>query len=43
MAVFDFNSTPGEENKAICTYETFASDEAEATADKPIMYVHKSN
>ena len=37
MAVFDFNNTPGEENKAICTYETFASDEPEATADKPIM------
>lgn len=37
MAVFDFNNTPGEENKAICTYETFTSDEPEATADKPIM------
>ena len=43
MPVFDFNSVPDEEKKnAVCTYETFMSNEESATPEKPILFPAKS-
>lgn len=41
MPVFDFNNTP-EGEKAICTYETFKSNENKPSANKPIMLLDNS-
>ena len=41
MPVFDFNNTP-EGEKAICTYETFKSNENKPSAEKPIMLLDNS-
>ena len=38
MPVFDFTSTPEDNNKdVVCTYTTFSSNEREATPEKPIL------
>ncbi len=37
MPVFDFNSTPETETRAVCTYTTFQSNESESTQEKPIL------
>lgn len=39
MPVFDFSDKPDANAPAICTYETFASSENIATAEKPIMII----
>ena len=41
MPVFDFNNAP-EGEKAICTYETFKSNENKPSAEKPIMLLDNS-
>ena len=44
MPVFDFNSVPDEEKKnAVCTYETFMSNEESATPEKPILVIDNKN
>ena len=44
MPVFDFNSVPDEEKKnAVCTYETFMSNEESATPEKPILIIDNKN
>lgn len=37
MPVFDFSNTPDEKKDAICTYETFHSNESVPSAEHPIM------
>ena len=39
MPVFDFSEKANEKGEAICTYVTFASEEHEASAEKPIMVI----
>ena len=43
MAVFDFSNSPSDNKEAICTYETFASNESEATEDNPILVLDNKN
>ena len=37
MPVFDFSNTPDEKKDAVCTYETFHSNESVPSAEHPIM------
>lgn len=37
MPVFDFANEPVDKSEAVCTFETFASNEPEATFEKPIL------
>ena len=39
MAVFDFKNTPEDKAKAVCTYTTFQSSEANPSPEKPIMLI----
>ena len=39
MAVFDFKNTPEDKAKAVCTYTTFQSGEANPSPEKPIMLI----
>lgn len=39
MPVFDFKNSPEDKNKSVCTYTTFKSNEAEPSAEKPIMLI----
>ena len=43
MPVFDFSNTPSDNKEAICTYETFASNESVATEENPILVLDNSN
>lgn len=43
MPVFDFSDKPDTNAPAICTYETFTSNENVATAEKPIMIIANDN
>ena len=45
MPVFDFSSTPENENKQdpICTYTTFSSNEGSASVEKPILILDNSS
>ena len=42
MPVFDFNNTPKEKNAGVCTYTTFLSNEAQASAEKPMLLLDNS-
>ena len=37
MPVFEFNSQPDEQARAVCTYTVFQSSEPEASPEKPIL------
>jgi ATP-dependent Lon protease len=43
MPVFDFSNSPSDKKEAICTYETFASNESVATEENPILVLDNSN
>ena len=43
MAVFDFSNSPSDKKEAICTYETYASNESVATEENPILVLDNSN
>ena len=43
MAVFDFNNTPDDNKKGVCTYTTFRSNNSVVSADAPIMYLDNKN
>lgn len=43
MPVFDFSNTPDENQKAICTYTTFHSNDREASPEKPILILDNKN
>ena len=42
MPVFDFSNSPSDKKEAVCTYETFASNESVATEDNPILILDNS-
>lgn len=43
MPVFDFSNSPSDKKEAICTYETFSSNESCATEENPILVLDNSN
>ena len=43
MPVFDFSEKANEKGESICTYVTFASEEHEASAHKPIMVIDNAS
>lgn len=43
MAVFDFSSAPDEKKELVCTYTTFASNERDASPERPILLLDNRN
>ena len=43
MPVFDFSNSPSDKKEAVCTYETFASNESVATEENPILVLDNSS